>query len=383
MKSKWQLKKLDEIAYFNPKETLLKGTIAKKIAMETLIPFCRDVSNYELAPFNGGTKFKNGDTIMARITPCLENGKTSKVSILDDDEIGFGSTEYIVFRAKSETDEDFLYYLITSNKVRDPAIKSMVGSSGRQRVQTDVIANLEIEVPPYNEQKKIGNFLKLIDDKIALNNKINKNLEEQAKCLYHQMFVEKQSAKSIKGTLSDIADITMGQSPAGHSYNEDRKGTVFFQGRAEFGSRFPVIRLYTTDPKRMAQPNDILMSVRAPVGDMNVALVMCCIGRGLAAIHSKNNQQSYMLYTMASLKKQLDVFNGEGTVFGSINSQDLKNLQIVIPPSETIEEFEKIVAPIDAEIRSNHEQNQYLTQLRNILLPKLMSGEIDLTSLDI
>ena len=176
MKSKWQLKKLDEIAYFNPKETLLKGTIAKKIAMETLIPFCRDVSNYELAPFNGGTKFKNGDTIMARITPCLENGKTSKVSILDDDEIGFGSTEYIVFRAKSETDEDFLYYLITSNKVRDPAIKSMVGSSGRQRVQTDVIANLEIEVPPYNEQKKIGNFLKLIDDKIALNNKINKNL---------------------------------------------------------------------------------------------------------------------------------------------------------------------------------------------------------------
>ena len=197
------------------------------------------------------------------------------------------------------------------------------------------------------------------------------------------MFVEKQSAQSIKGTLSDIADITMGQSPAGHSYNEDRKGTVFFQGRAEFGSRFPVIRLYTTDPKRMAQPNDILMSVRAPVGDMNVALVMCCIGRGLAAIHSKNNQQSYMLYTMASLKKQLDVFNGEGTVFGSINSQDLKNLQIVIPPSETIEEFEKIVAPIDAEIRSNHEQNQYLTQLRNILLPKLMSGEIDLTSLDI
>lgn len=134
--------KLADIAEFNPKESLKKGTVAKKVAMDQLQPFCRDILSYTLEPFNGGTKFRNGDTIMARITPCLENGKTAKVAILDDRETGFGSTEYIVFRAKAGiSDEDYLYYLICSPLVRDAAIKSMVGSSGRQRVQIDVIMN--------------------------------------------------------------------------------------------------------------------------------------------------------------------------------------------------------------------------------------------------
>ena len=176
MKSNWTIKKLSDIAEFNPKERLPKGTVAKKIAMDKLQPFCRDVPEYENVAFTGGTKFRNGDTIMARITPCLENGKTAKVAILDDDEVGFGSTEYIVFRAKQEVDEDYLYYLVCSPEVREPAIKSMVGSSGRQRVQTDVVQNMEILVPPYPEQRAIGAALKVLDDKIALNNKINDNL---------------------------------------------------------------------------------------------------------------------------------------------------------------------------------------------------------------
>ena len=113
---------------------------------------------------------------MARITPCLENGKTAKVNILDKGEIGFGSTEYIVFRAKEGTDEDYLYYLICSPLVREPAIKSMVGSSGRQRVQADAVERLVIATPTYEEQRKIGGLLKSLDDKIALNNRINENL---------------------------------------------------------------------------------------------------------------------------------------------------------------------------------------------------------------
>lgn len=169
--------KLADIAELNPKESLKKGTVAKKVAMDQLQPFCRDIPGYTLETFNGGTKFRNGDTIMARITPCLENGKTAKVNILDDGEIGFGSTEYIVFRAKkSISDEDYLYYLIRSPLVRGAAIKSMVGSSGRQRVQTDVVQNIEINLPPITEQKKIGALLRVFDDKIALNNKINDNL---------------------------------------------------------------------------------------------------------------------------------------------------------------------------------------------------------------
>lgn len=177
MKSDWAIRKLGDFADFNPRETLAKGTIAKKISMDKLQPFCRDIPEYEFEAFSGGTKFRNGDTIMARITPCLENGKTAKVNILNDNELGFGSTEYIVFRAKEGiSDEDYLYYLIISSKVREPAIKSMVGSSGRQRVQTDVLQALEILVPPLIEQRKIAGVLRDIDDKIALNSRINNNL---------------------------------------------------------------------------------------------------------------------------------------------------------------------------------------------------------------
>lgn len=176
MKSEWIIKKLSEIADFNPRESLRKGMVAKKVGMDKLQPFCRDIPSYEMEAYTGGTKFRNGDTIMARITPCLENGKTAKVNILEDGEIGFGSTEYIVFRAKKDIDEDFLYYLVCSSIVREPAIKSMVGSSGRQRVQTDVVENLDIAVPSYEEQHLIGGILRNLDDKIKINNKINENL---------------------------------------------------------------------------------------------------------------------------------------------------------------------------------------------------------------
>lgn len=383
MKSEWTLKKLSEIVDFNPRESLPKGKKAKKIGMDKLQPFCRDILSYEIETFTGGTKFRNGDTIMAKITPCLENGKTAKVDILDDDEIGFGSTEYMVFRAKTGVDEDFLYYLVCSSIIREPAIKSMIGSSGRQRVQTDVIQNLEIAIPSYEEQRLIGKFLRNLDDKIKINNKINKNLEQQAQAIYQQMFIDNASSNWTEGTLNDIADITMGQSPSGSSYNEDGNGIIFFQGRAEFGFRFPTVRLYTIEPKRMACANDTLMSVRAPVGDLNVAHTDCCIGRGLAAIHSKNNHQSFVLYTMFSLKKQLDVFNGEGTVFGSINRNSLKEMPILIPSREKIYEFEALVAPMDAAIRNNYDEISRLEKLRDSLLPKLMSGELEVSNIDL
>ena len=183
--------RLSDIAEFNPRESIKKGSVAKKIAMDKLQPFCRDIPEYEYATFSGGTKFRNGDTIMARITPCLENGKTAKVNILDDGEVGFGSTEYIVFRAKENlADEDYLYYLVCSPLVRDPAIKSMVGSSGRQRVQTDVVQNLEIDIPDLDTQKKIGGILRTFDNKIALNNAINENLQEQARSIFQSWFID-------------------------------------------------------------------------------------------------------------------------------------------------------------------------------------------------
>jgi len=250
-------------------------------------------------------------------------------------------------------------------------------------VNRNDINSLEVDIPEdVEEQKRIARYLEMIDDKIELNTAINNNLEQQAQSIYKQMFIDNASSDWTEGILSDIADITMGQSPSSSSYNEDRNGIIFFQGRAEFGFRFPTVRLYTTEPKRMACTNDTLMSVRAPVGDLNVAHTDCCIGRGLAAIHSKDNHQAFVLYTMFSLKKQLDVFNGEGTVFGSINRISLNKIPLLIPSSEKLDEFEALVSPIDAAIRNNYDEICYLKQLRDSLLPKLMSGELDVSNID-
>ena len=242
---------------------------------------------------------------------------------------------------------------------------------------------IRIQLPSYDEQRRIASVIESINDKIECNQKLNDNLEQQAKSLYEEMFLNNPDADMVSGTLSDIATITMGQSPSGSSYNEDSVGEVFYQGRAEFGFRFPTRRLFTTEPKRMAEPGDVLLSVRAPVGDLNVAYEKCCIGRGLGAIHSKTGDSSFMLYTMFALKPQLDVFNGEGTVFGSINRDGLSNLPVNIPSAEEIAKFEAVVRPMDNLIRANYEEICRLQSTRDSLLPKLMSGEIDVSDIQL
>lgn len=173
----WTEMRAADFIEFNPRMSLKKGAIAMKVAMDKLQPFTKKISDTERAPFSGGSKFRNGDTIMARITPCLENGKTAFVDILGKDEVAFGSTEFIVMRAReSISDPQFIYYLATSPWFRNIAIKSMVGSSGRQRVQQSVLDDLVLNVPPLEEQKKISSLLCVLDQKIALNNEINDNL---------------------------------------------------------------------------------------------------------------------------------------------------------------------------------------------------------------
>ena len=281
----------------------------------------------------------------------------------------------------TNTDPLFLYYLLKYNKDK---IESMGSGTTFKEVSGNTMKNIVVSVPKDKKvQEKIGSILGSIDDKIEENVKINNNLEQQAQEIYQQMFIDNAASNWKEGTLSDIADIIMGQSPSGSSYNEESIGTIFFQGRAEFGFRFPTVRLFTTEPKRMACANDTLTSVRAPVGDLNVAHTDCCIGRGLAAIHSKTNHQSFVLYTMFSLKKQLDVFNGEGTVFGSINRNSLNVMPILIPSDEKLDEFEGIVAPMDTAIRNNYDEICRLQQIRDSLLPKLMSGEIDVSDIEL
>jgi len=205
---------------------------------------------------------------------------------------------------------------------------------------------------------------------------------DQAMALYEGMILDAIEECS-EGVLSDIADIVMGQSPKGDTYNEDGAGTVFYQGRAEFGERFPTQRLFTTAPKRMAKENSVLMSVRAPVGDVNVAYEECCIGRGLCSVASKDNHQSFILYTMYGLKDKFDVYNGEGTVFGSINKDSMNCMTIQIPNKTLMDRFEEIVSPMDAIIKANYDENCRLIAVRDSLLPKLMSGELDVSDLNV
>ena len=242
---------------------------------------------------------------------------------------------------------------------------------------------IQVCLPEVSEQRKVISIVNAIQDRIANNVAINDNLEQQAMALYAEMFLNSSDNNVTSGTLSDIAVITMGQSPSGSSYNEDGVGEVFYQGRAEFGFRFPKRRLFTTEPKRMAETGDVLLSVRAPVGDLNVAYEGCCIGRGLGAIHSITGHSSFVLYTMFALRSQLDVFNGEGTVFGSINRDALNAIPIDIPPVTEINQFEAVAHPIDELIRANYEENCRLEAIRDSLLPKLMSGEIDVSAVQL
>lgn len=277
--------------------------------------------------------------------------------------------------------QEFLFYLL---KHYMPQLINKESGTVFGSVNRNDICSLEVNIPyDVSTQLKISRFLGMLDDKIALNSAINCNLEQQARVLYQNMFIDNPSNEWEIGKLSDIAEITMGQSPKGDTYNENGIGTVFYQGRAEFGSRFPTRRLFTTDPKRMAEENDVLLSVRAPVGDLNVATEPCCIGRGLSAIHSLDNHQSFVLYTMFAIRKQLDVFNAEGTVFGSINKETLNAIPIVIPDNATLDRFETIIAPLDAAIRTNYEEICRLQNIREALLPKLMNGEIDVSAIEI
>ena len=311
------------------------------------------------------------------------SGTVGKVSIIEeDDPKGIISQALLLLRVNKKRIEPlYLKYFFTSREGYNSIVSRSSGSVQVNISRREVIESIPLNLPDIDTQKKIVGVLSAIDRRIKVNEKINKNLQEQAQALYTNMFLHNISNQWSDGVLSDVAEIIMGQSPKGDTYNEDGVGTVFFQGRGEFGFRFPTRRLFTTDPKRMAQSNDVLMSVRAPVGDLNVAYEPCCIGRGLAAIRSKDAHQSFVLYTVFSLREKLDMFNGEGTVFGSINRDALNSMPIVIPKKEEMNRFEEIVAPMDATIRDNYEEICHLCAIRDSLLPRLMSGELDVSNL--
>lgn len=390
--AEWVMKKLKDIAEFNPRESLAKGVVAKKVAMDKLQPFCRDIPGYELEPFSGGTKFRNGDTIMARITPCLENGKTAKVAVLDEGEVGFGSTEYIVFRAKDGIDEDFIYYLVCSPLVREPAIKSMVGSSGRQRVQTDVVQNLEIMVPDYEEQKQISGILKSLDDKIVANTEINKNLEQQAEALFHSLFVEDVNPIWKEGVLSDLGTVVAGGTPSKTKPEYySKKGIAWITpkdlslNKSKFISHgeIDISELGFSKSSAIKMPTGtVLFSSRAPIGYIAIAANEVTTNQGFKSVVPNENIGTAFMYYL--LKFLLPTIEGmaSGSTFKEISGAGMKSVPVVIPDNGTIDKFNAFCTPIFKQQEVLEAENSRLVDIRDALLLKLMVGELDVSDIE-
>ena len=394
MKSDWQVKKLGDIVEFNPTERLPKGAIAKKIPMDILQPFTKDIFQYELQPYNGGAKFRNGDTIMARITPCLENGKVSKVNILTKDEVGFGSTEYIVLRAiPNVSDPDFIYYLTISDFVRAPAIKSMVGSSGRQRVQQNVLETLELPIPPYDEQKKIAAILSALDEKIAINRAINDNLEQQAQSYFQELFVDNADPEWAIGTISDLGTVVGGSTPSKAKpeyYTESGIAWITPKDLSINKSKFvshgenDITELGLKNSSAAIMPEGtVLFSSRAPIGYIAIAAGEVTTNQGFKSVVPKPEIGTPFVYFF--LKNTLPVIEGmaSGSTFKEVSGSTMKNVPAVIPDAETLAKFSDFCAPIFAQQRILEEQNQSLAMLRDNVLPKLMSGEIDVSDVQL
>lgn len=246
----------------------------------------------------------------------------------------------------------------------------------RGGLSKDAFLNMTLPIPPIARQREIVAEYAMLVNRIRLNNRMISTLESTAQALYRKMFVEGIDKDHLPegwrmGTLGEIAEITMGQSPDGESYNEEEFGEIFYQGRTDYGYRFPSVRMYTSMPQRMARAGDILLSVRAPVGDLNITLHDCCIGRGLAAVRSKIKCNSFLFYMLQTKNSELNISNDDGTIFGSITKEDLFNLQVPIPQNKHIFAFNKKAKIIDNGIQIKDNENKVLTELQSLLLAKM------------
>ena len=390
MKSEWKTIRAADFIEFNPRMNLKKGTIATKISMDKLQPYTKKIPETEQAEFSGGTKFSNGDTIMARITPCLENGKTAFVDCLNKDEVAFGSTEFIVLRAKPDvSDAQFVYYLATSPEFRQVAIKSMVGSSGRQRVQQPVLENLELVVPELPKQKRIGGFLAAIDDKIALNAKINDNLYAQVKAIFSENFLNLDFLPDgwKTGNLLDIADYLNGLAMQKYRPKDGETGLPVLkikelrQGICDASSELcsPSIK-----SEYIIHDGDIIFSWS---GSLLVDIWCggtCGLNQHLFKVTSNNyDKWFYYLWTAHQLDRFIAVAADKATTMGHIKREELEKAEVIIPSKCDYKRIRTLIKPLFDLIISNRIENRKLTALRNILLPKIMSGEIDVSDIDL
>jgi type I restriction enzyme S subunit len=380
--SVWSTVTLTQIAFVNPTEKLTKGKFVTKISMDNLRPYSKKIYSQSQEAYNGGMKFRNGDTLVARITPCLENGKTAFVDTLDSNEVGFGSTEYIVLRAKKDlSDSHFLYYFARSETFREVAIASMTGSSGRQRVQTDVVENYEFDLPSLPEQKAIAFVLKSFDDKIDLLHRQNKTLEAMAETLFHHWFMEDESLEQI--TVNDLIEFNPKRTL--------RKGTeaTYLEMAGLSTQSFNATGYYTrefTSGTKFINQDTLLARITPCLENGKAGYVTFLsdneVGWGSTeyiVMRPKSGIHPLMAYVLCRNQDFKDY--AESCMEGSsgrqrVNVDHLKEFTIGKPSDEVIQQFNDYLESIESKLIYNSKQIQTLENLRNTLLPKLMSGEV-------
>lgn len=339
----------------------------------------------------------------------VRRDKKMPVALLQDFDEAIISQAYPVFQVKDEKrllPEYLMMWFSRSEFDRHACFLAVGGVRGS--LEWEDFLEMEFPLPSIEKQREIVAEYNTVVNRIKLNEKLNQKLEETAQALYKHWFVDfefpvynddgtlssaegynssggkmvfnDELEKEIpvgwsKGQLQDVAKITMGQSPSGESYNFEKNGEVFYQGRTDFGFRFPEIRMYTTEPKRRASKGDVLMSVRAPVGDVNIASTSCCIGRGISSIRHKTNQQSYLYYLMQDVRDLFDVSNDEGTIFGSITKDGLHEISVINPSNFLTELFDSITKPLDKRISILCQEVDSLSTLRTLILSKMTQVE--------
>ncbi|HLB71802.1 MAG TPA: restriction endonuclease subunit S [Candidatus Methanoperedens sp.] len=335
------------------------------------------------APSRAKRIVKNEDIIISMVRPNLR----SFMFITNPKENTIVSTGFAVLRTKPGIYPGFVYYAITDHKFTEYLANNAIGTS-YPAVDTDTILRGEIPNFSYDIQHKIASILSAYDSLIENNRRRIQLLEQSARLLYREWFVHlrfpgHEHIRIIDGVpegwkkryLVDLADLVMGQSPKSEFYNEEGEGLPFHQGVTNFGDRFVNHEIYCTIKNRLANPGDILCSVRAPVGRLNLTIDEIVIGRGLAAIHSKSNHQSFLYYQLKNHFFKEDMIGG-GAIFAAVTKKDMEKQELLCPPHSLIIDFEEISIPIDNQLRTLHLQNNRLRRARDILLPRLMNGEI-------
>ena len=379
----WKEVLLSEFLEFNPKRTIKKNEVARKITMDLLIPHSKQIYSFKYEPYTGGAKFSNGDTIMARITPCLENGKHAYVSCLNEGEIAYGSTEYIVLCGKNGvSDNEFVYYLSHTPQFVNTAIKSMVGSSGRQRAQVPVLENLIMPVPVnLFDQRKIVGILSALDSKIENNNKINANLEAQAEALFKSWFVDFTPFKD-----QPFVDSELGPIPQGWKVGKLGDICTFKRGKNLLSKNaidegVPVVAGGLSPSCYHNQANTSAPVVTVSGSGANAGFMRMYhvdVWASDCSFIDVSCDYLYFVYCFLSVNRRLLKHAQTGAVQPHVKPADIHDFDVVIPEEDIVKAFQSIIKELLTKVGVNEKENQRLAALRDTLLPKLMSGEIKL-----